>query len=505
MELALSQLTSVFTTLPEATYRSYLPHLNAAMDEFGINSPIRITHFLGQLGHESVGLLYMEEIADGSAYEGRVDLGNVYPGDGTRYKGRGPIQLTGRANYAAASGALGLDLEGNPARAAEPDVAFRIAGWYWSSRSLNALADLGDAGFDEITRRVNGGFNGYEDRLAYYTRAKEVLGIERGGTTLVFPKIIIAAASRLDGMVAHLMAATLDEANIEAFVADENNIAAANADCWPRPVGSNHFLVVGSPALKALPAEAQKVVLPWTPANEKKTDYRNLVGKSFAETASVMAPAALDKIQPGLGAEYLKAWVAATATKPPVSRPAPAKKAAPASVLTKNIKTVTAYNRFLVEADIPYFLWRNGVLLNIDGPPAFAVDLPAPDPQSMDSIFCAGVGNVDLRKVGKPVPKHPTISGYDGGIVAWQYVYGAVMIPFDLAKAVEGAVAFRFYVDEQDQGHWCYITGGPDDPTIQSFASSQDMEPGVNADYTLRASHDGGYYTHLLLPQHWLA
>ena len=503
MELTLSQLTAVFGSLPEATYRSYLPHLNAAMREFGIASVIRIAHFLGQLGHESAGLLYMEEIADGSAYEGREDLGNVYPGDGTRYKGRGPIQLTGRMNYRAAGAALGLDLENNPARAANPDVAFRIAGWYWNSRTLNSLADLGDAGFDEITRRVNGGFNGYEDRLAYYRRAKEVLGTE-GGTRLAFPKIIIAASGRVDGMVAHLMAATLAEAGIDAFVADEDNIAAAHADCWPRPVGSNHFLVVGSPALSALPPEAQKVVLPWTPANEKKTDYRNLVGKGFADTASVMAPAALDKIRPGLGAEYLKAWIAATATKPPVPKPTPTS-APKVSNLQKNIKTVTAYNRELIEADIPYFLWRNGVLLNRDGSPAFAVDLPAPDPGKIDSIFCAGVGNVDLRKVGKPVPKHPTVRGYDGGIVAWSHVYGAVMIPFDLELAEEGDVAFRFYADELDQGHWCYVTGGADDVVIQSFPFSRtNMEPGVNADATLRQSHDGGYYTHLLKAKHWL-
>ena len=400
MELALSQLTAVFRSLPEATYRSYLPHLNAAMREFGIASAVRVAHFLGQLGHESAGLLYMEEIADGSAYEGRADLGNVHPGDGRRYKGRGPIQLTGRANYRAAGAALGLDLEGNPFRAADPDVAFRSAGWYWRSRGLNALADLGDAGFDEITRRVNGGFNGYEDRLAYYRRAKEILGTE-GGTRLAFPKIIITAASRLDGMVAHLMAATLAEAGHNSFVADETNIAAAHADCWPRPVGSNHFLVVGAPALKALPADARKVVLPWTPANEKKTDYRNLVGSNLADTASVMVPAALDKIRPGLGAEYLKAWIAATATKPPVPKPAPTPKV---SNLQKNIEAVTAYNYSLVVADIPYFLWKNGVLLNRDGSPAFAVDLPAPDPKNIDSIFVAGVGNVDLRNAGKPVP-----------------------------------------------------------------------------------------------------
>ncbi|MCY1077094.1 glycoside hydrolase family 19 protein [Archangium lansingense] len=90
------------------------------------------------------------------------------------YKGRGPIQLTGRNNYRAAGQALGIDLEGNPTRAADVDVGFRTAAWFWNSRSLNPLADQGN--FREITRRINGGFNGLAAREAYYARAKQVLG-----------------------------------------------------------------------------------------------------------------------------------------------------------------------------------------------------------------------------------------------------------------------------------------------------------------------------------------
>jgi len=107
------------------------------------------------------------------AYEGRRDLGNTQPGDGKRYKGRGPIQLTGRNNYRAAGGALGLELEANPQRAADVDVGFRVAAWFWTSRGLNLLADVGD--FREITRRINGGFNGLPQREAYSRRALEVL------------------------------------------------------------------------------------------------------------------------------------------------------------------------------------------------------------------------------------------------------------------------------------------------------------------------------------------
>ena len=103
-----------------AKAEQYLPHINKAMAEGNINTPKRQAAFLAQLAHESGSLRYMEEIASGAAYEGRSDLGNTQPGDGTRYKGRGPIQLTGRSNYREAGKALGLDLEGNPRAGRQP-------------------------------------------------------------------------------------------------------------------------------------------------------------------------------------------------------------------------------------------------------------------------------------------------------------------------------------------------------------------------------------------------
>lgn len=154
------------------------PYLNRAMQEAGINTPKRAAAFIAQLAHESGQLRYFEELASGRAYEGRRDLGNTQPGDGTRYKGRGPIQLTGRANYEAASRALGVDLVKNPELAARPDVGFRVAAWYWSSRGLNQLADKGD--FDGITQRINGGQNGAADRRHFHQLATSVLG---GGFT----------------------------------------------------------------------------------------------------------------------------------------------------------------------------------------------------------------------------------------------------------------------------------------------------------------------------------
>ncbi|OJT27628.1 peptidoglycan-binding protein [Archangium sp. Cb G35] len=172
--VSIQQLRAIMPHLSEARANQMMPHLNAAMAEAGINTPRRQAAFLAQLAHESGEFRYMEEIASGAAYEGRADLGNTQPGDGVRYKGRGPIQLTGRSNYRAAGRALGIDLENNPTRAADPDVGFRTAAWYWNNRNLNSYADAGN--FDAITYRVNGGYNGKASRDAYYARALQVLG-----------------------------------------------------------------------------------------------------------------------------------------------------------------------------------------------------------------------------------------------------------------------------------------------------------------------------------------
>lgn len=273
MDLTLSQLLACMPACPRAKAAEYLPHLNAAMREFGIfdsghlstcagrdtdlgcecpvpeATPARVAAFLAQIGHESGDLRWMEELPHrkpvedcracervtepdydtssvtagrfyghdaGVQYEGRRDLGNTQPGDGVRFKGRGFIQLTGRANYRDASLALwpgfvgdgvasGLAvpplkslLEVHPARAASPDVAFRIAGWFWATRPgvfardkyhLNDLADLvaellgndkpeaARAVFDAITRAINGGLTHAEDRWRRYLRCCEALGV----------------------------------------------------------------------------------------------------------------------------------------------------------------------------------------------------------------------------------------------------------------------------------------------------------------------------------------
>lgn len=177
--VSIEHLRAIMKKLKLAKAQAYIGPLNRAMAEFEINKRLRVAAFLAQLAHESLEFLYMEEIASGQAYDITVnpkkakELGNVNKGDGKLFKGRGPIQLTGRSNYRAAGKALGLDLERNPQMVATPNVAFRVAGWFWKSRKLNALADAGN--FWDLTYRINSARLHYEDRKMYYDRALVVL------------------------------------------------------------------------------------------------------------------------------------------------------------------------------------------------------------------------------------------------------------------------------------------------------------------------------------------
>lgn len=167
------ELRQIMPNCPAPKRTDYLPFIQQAMQEFEITSYLREAAFLAQLAHESGELRYMEEIASGAAYENRANLGNTQPGDGKRCKGRGPIQLTGRANYTKYGQLLGLDLVNDPTIAATKEVGFRIAGQFWKLNGLNQLADQQQ--FKAITKRINGGYNGLDDRIKYYERAKKVL------------------------------------------------------------------------------------------------------------------------------------------------------------------------------------------------------------------------------------------------------------------------------------------------------------------------------------------
>jgi putative chitinase len=160
----------------------YLDPLNAACLEFEINTPARAAQFLAQVAWESEEFKYAREIwgptATQKAYEGRKDLGNTQPGDGFKFRGGGLIETTGRYNFGVVSKALFGDptvLQDNPDKIGEPETACRSAAWYWQSHGCNELADSGN--FTGITKKVNGGLNGLEGRLAGYELVAKSMGI----------------------------------------------------------------------------------------------------------------------------------------------------------------------------------------------------------------------------------------------------------------------------------------------------------------------------------------
>lgn len=177
MPITAEQL-AVALTCPLSRARDWVRALNNAMDEYGITTQHRVSAFIAQIGHESGRLKYVREIWGPTSaqcgYEGRVDLGNLYPGDGFKYRGRGLIQITGRANYKQCGNALGLDLESHPEMLEQPAIAARSAAWFWASHGCNELAD--DGNFDAITRKINGGLNGQHDRLALFGAVVNSMG-----------------------------------------------------------------------------------------------------------------------------------------------------------------------------------------------------------------------------------------------------------------------------------------------------------------------------------------
>lgn len=149
------------------------------MAEYHIDTPARQAAFLAQIAHESGCFRWVREIWGPTQaqmrYEGRPDLGNTAIGDGKRFMGRGLIQVTGRANYMHAAAALGIDCVDHPELLEEPENAARSAGDFWETRGLNELADTGS--FEKLSRRINGGMNGYMDRCIAWDLAKRALGV----------------------------------------------------------------------------------------------------------------------------------------------------------------------------------------------------------------------------------------------------------------------------------------------------------------------------------------
>jgi len=205
--LPLPALGQIMPHQREGVLAAYLPYLTGAMVEFAIDTRLRAAAFLAQLAHESAELREWTENLNYSAaallatfpthfdaetaaayarqperianrvYANRMGNGPEESGDGWRYRGRGPIELTGLDGYRGMGAALGVDLVGNPDLAATPRVGFRIAGRYWATHDCNRLADSADQAwaFQAITRAINGGLNGLASREAYYAKAREAL------------------------------------------------------------------------------------------------------------------------------------------------------------------------------------------------------------------------------------------------------------------------------------------------------------------------------------------
>jgi putative chitinase len=178
-----NSLRALMTRRPDAAAAAY-PYLSAAMREFSIVKRLREAAFLATIAHESAELRYTSEIWGPTPEQQRYEppsakakeLGNTEPGDGFRFRGRSPIEITGRDNYAAVSEALGHDFVASPDDLALPEYAFRASAWWWQDHHCNELADLPD--FAAVTHRVNGGMNGWEQRLDYYKRALVLIPID---------------------------------------------------------------------------------------------------------------------------------------------------------------------------------------------------------------------------------------------------------------------------------------------------------------------------------------
>jgi len=162
---------------------SIIKGLDAYGAQVGLNTPARLAQYIAQIAHESGRFIYDREVWGPTAaqkrYEGRADLGNTQPGDGEKFRGHGPIQITGRANTAAfrdwckAQGLQPPDFEKTPELINTDPWEGLGPIWYWTTRNLNRYAD--DGNLEMITRRINGGTNGLTDRIELYVRAALVL------------------------------------------------------------------------------------------------------------------------------------------------------------------------------------------------------------------------------------------------------------------------------------------------------------------------------------------
>lgn len=198
------------TVLPKMNWEkagTYIPFIASVLPKFGIDTPLRKAHFLAQVAHESGALQYSQENLNYSAealrrvfgkyfptielakayahkpekianrvYANRMGNGNEASGDGWKFRGRGLIQLTGKENYQKFGADNGIDCVKNPDMLLQPEWAIASAGWFWKKRNLNAYADANDIVM--VTKRINGGVNGLNDRQQYLDSFKRIYEIK---------------------------------------------------------------------------------------------------------------------------------------------------------------------------------------------------------------------------------------------------------------------------------------------------------------------------------------
>ena len=170
------QLAGIWNCAESLIRDDEILELNRCLEKYNITNTLRIRHFLSQTAHESGGGKWKKELSDGYYLEGRTDIGNTQPGDGPKYKGAGYIQLTGRYNYQAFSDYIGNDpkiMDIGVDHVAEV-YPFTSAGFWWTNNNMNSLCDT-DPSVDQVTLRVNGGYNGLDDRKYYYGRCERYI------------------------------------------------------------------------------------------------------------------------------------------------------------------------------------------------------------------------------------------------------------------------------------------------------------------------------------------
>ena len=163
----------------EVNREKYLPFINKGISKYLNDDIDTVAMFIAQIGHESVQLRYVTELSSGSHYEGRKDLGNIYKGDGVKFKGRGLIQITGRTNYELVSKEFGIDFIRNPMELAYPEWATYASMWWWKMKGLNTVSQVSTAAnFRFVTKIINGGYNGWQDRYSLWLNCLKTFNIQ---------------------------------------------------------------------------------------------------------------------------------------------------------------------------------------------------------------------------------------------------------------------------------------------------------------------------------------